>query len=53
MQILIATPWNTICVERGYSFLTDGLCPKVQPFKTRTLGGSVLIGIFEIASKNI
>ena len=37
LQILIATPCNTSCVERGYS---------------RTLGDSVLIGSFQVASKN-
>ena len=37
LQILIATPCNTSWVERGYS---------------RTLGDSVLIGSFQVASKN-
>ena len=37
LQILIDTPCNTSWVERGYS---------------RTLGDSVLIGSFQVASKN-
>ena len=37
LQILIATPCNTSWIARGYS---------------RTLGDSVLIGSFQVASKN-
>ena len=50
LQILIATPCNTSC-EEGTLLFTNGLCPKEQLFIT--LGDFVVIGNFEIASKNL